>query len=69
MVPGMNFDIVFRKLFQKSILECFFSQRRTALNEVSAAVAAAIGKAHYIASVHTPSLTGVSSMPWDSQEA
>ena len=35
MVPGMNFEI--------SLSDRFFSQRWAALNEISAAVAAAIG--------------------------
>jgi hypothetical protein len=43
MVPGMNF-------FSRS--DRFFSQRWAALKEVSAAVAAAIGKAHWNASLH-----------------
>ena len=35
-------------IFRISLSDRFFSQRWAALNEVSAAVAAAIGKAHWI---------------------
>jgi len=56
MVPGMNFEI--------SLSDRFVSQRWAALNEVSAAVAAAIGKgALDCCQHHTPAFMGVPSTP------
>ncbi len=55
MVPGMNFEI--------SLSDRFVSQRWAALNEVSAAVAAAIGKGALGCQLRTPIFTGVPSTP------
>ena len=59
MLPGMNFRI-YRSL------DRFFSQRWAALNEVSAAVAAAVGKGALDCQHHTPSPAGVPSTPHSS---